>query len=67
MGLITLLSIFEPYRQALIPRGYIKLRSIRVLGIVLSVFCRREHLIHVKNLEAQYTRLSFGGFLVGIF
>ena len=50
-------------RNALVPHDYVKLRTIRLLGIVLSVFCRRKHLIHVKNLETQITRLSLGGYL----
>ena len=50
-------------RDVLVPHGYVKLRTIRLLGIVLSIFCRRKHLMHVKNLETQFTRLSLGGFL----
>ena len=44
-------------RAALVPHGYVKIKTIRLVGMVLSVFCRRKHLIHVKNMETQYTRL----------
>ena len=45
------------------PYGYVKVRSIRLLGIVLSVFCLTKHLAYIRNIETQYTRLSMGGYL----
>ena len=37
----------------LTPAGYIRIRSIRVLGIVLCVFCRRKHLNHLREIETS--------------
>lgn len=51
------------FRNSLEDKGYVKVKSYRLTGIILTVFCLRKHLIHVKNIETQYTRLSFGGFL----
>jgi hypothetical protein len=51
-------------RSALVVHGFIKIRTIRMLGLVLSVFVQKKHLIHVKNMESQYTRLSLAGFVV---
>lgn len=61
----TVLYIY--FRAALAPHGYVKIRTIRLLGIVLSIFVLRNHLIHIKNMETQYTRLSLGGYLVSSF
>ncbi len=49
--------------DCLLPRGYKRVRSIRLLGIVLSLFCRREHLLHLRKVETRYLRLSLGGYL----
>ena len=45
------------------PDGFIKVKSIRLLGIVLSVFCHEKHLVFLRNMETQYTRLSVGGYV----
>ena len=45
------------------PHGYIKVKSIRLLGIVLSVYCSQKHLVYLRNIETQYTRLSVGGYI----
>jgi len=45
-------------RQALAQKGLIKIRSIRLLGIVLSMFCLEKHIPHLRGIETQYTRLE---------
>ncbi|XP_037089573.1 uncharacterized protein LOC119109932 [Pollicipes pollicipes] len=45
----------------LAPRGYVKLRTIRLQGIVLSVYVLRRHVVHVREVEDKYVRLGFGG------
>ena len=52
-------------RSDLSGRGYVKVRSIRLMGIVLSLFCLTKHVPHIRGLETQYTRLGFGGYWVG--
>ena len=56
-----------PFSDALVPHGYIKVRTIRLMGLVLSVFIKKNHLIHLKRIETQYTRLSLGGYLVNCY
>jgi len=62
----TVLAGEDPWtgrlRQHLAPLGYVKVRSIRLVGIVLSLFCLTRHLPHLRGLETQYTRLGFGGY-----
>ena len=45
------------------PHGFIKVKSIRLLGIVLNVYCHERHLVYLRNIETQYTRLSVGGYI----
>jgi len=49
-------------RASLAPLGYVKVRSIRLVGIVLSMFCLVERAPFLRGLETQYTRLGFGGY-----
>ena len=46
--------------------GYVKVKSIRLVGIVLSLFCLSEHIGHIRGLETQYSRLGFGGYWVSL-
>jgi len=50
-------------RNVLAAEDYVKVRAIRLLGIVLNVYCLRKHLAFLRNIETQYTRLSLGGYL----
>ena len=45
------------------PHDYVKIKSIRLLGLVLSVFCLKKHIPYLRNIETQYTRLSAGGYI----
>ncbi|KAF0291269.1 Phosphatidylinositol 4,5-bisphosphate 5-phosphatase A [Amphibalanus amphitrite] len=47
--------------QTLASLGYVKLRTVRVQGIVLSVLVRRRHLVVVRHTEEQIVRLGLGG------
>merc|ERR1711872_442691 len=38
--------------------GYIKIRSIKLLGMVLSMFCLEKHVPYLRGIETQYTRLD---------
>jgi len=49
-------------RTQLAPLGYIKVRSIRLVGIVLSLFTLVKHVPHLRGIETQYTRLGFAGY-----
>ncbi|KAL2720896.1 inositol polyphosphate 5-phosphatase K-like isoform X1 [Vespula squamosa] len=40
---------------------YVKIRSQRLQGLVLNMFCLRKHITHLRLVEAQYTRTGFGG------
>ena len=53
-----------PLRRTLTPLGYVKLRTVRLQGIVLSVLVRRRHLVRVRDTEEQLVRLGLGGIWV---
>lgn len=49
-------------RGSLAPLGYVKVRTIRLVGIVLSLFSLSKHAASLRGLESQYTRLGFAGY-----
>lgn len=50
------------FRAYLKPAGFLKVRTIRLVGIILSLFCKKEHAPYLRELETQYTRLGFKGY-----
>ncbi|PSN56506.1 Phosphatidylinositol 4 [Blattella germanica] len=49
------------YRDVLAAKDYVKVKTIRLQGLLLSLFCLRKHLLHLRDIETQYTRTGFGG------
>lgn len=62
----TLLLGEDPWststRTQFAKHGYTKIRSIKLLGMVLSFFCLEQHVPYIRGLETQYTRLGFNGY-----
>ncbi|XP_071443630.1 inositol polyphosphate 5-phosphatase K-like [Hetaerina americana] len=49
------------FRDPLSKCGYIVARTIRLQGIVLTVFILREHILRIRDIETLYTKTGFGG------
>jgi len=62
----TLLVGEDPWtlaaRRTFAKHGYIKIRAIRLVGLVLSMFCLEKHVPYLRGLETQYTRLGLNGY-----
>lgn len=50
------------FKDVLITRGYIKIKTIRLQGLVLSVYSLKEHMLNLREIETQYTRTGISGF-----
>lgn len=61
MGMFTDDPWTKSFRETLKDHDYVKVRTQRLQGLVLNVFCKRKHLTHLRLIEAQYTRTGFGG------
>lgn len=64
-------SLFEdPWttecRRVLKAKGYIKLKSIRLQGILTIVFSLRRHLLSIREIESDYTRTGLKGMWASI-
>ncbi|XP_066595609.1 inositol polyphosphate 5-phosphatase K-like [Prorops nasuta] len=51
----------KSFREALKEYDYVKVRTQRLQGLVLNMFCLRKHITHLRSIEAQYTKTGFGG------
>jgi len=49
-------------RGAMYKNDYVLVHSIRLVGILLSFFCKRSHLISIQNIETSYTRTGLKGY-----
>lgn len=51
-------------REVLANRDYVKLKSIKLQGLLLSVFVLRKHLLQIREIETDYTRTGLSGMWV---
>ncbi|XP_018326027.1 phosphatidylinositol 4,5-bisphosphate 5-phosphatase A isoform X2 [Agrilus planipennis] len=62
-----LLDVFfeDPWTDAvktlLEARDYVKIKSVRLQGLILSIFCLKKHLINLRQIESEYTRTGLSG------
>lgn len=63
-------SLFEdPWSYAckeLLRRDYLKIKSVRLQGLLLVIFCLRKHLLNVREIESEYTRTGLAGMWVSL-
>lgn len=51
----------KSFREVLKKYDYVKIRTQRLQGLVLNIFCLRKHITHLRSIETQYTRTGCGG------
>ncbi|XP_014245943.1 phosphatidylinositol 4,5-bisphosphate 5-phosphatase A-like isoform X1 [Cimex lectularius] len=49
------------FRDLLAPYGYVKVKTVRLVGIVMSMFCLRKHIIHLRDMKTLCTRTGLKG------
>lgn len=52
------------FNNILCRQGFIIAKSIRLQGIILLVYSQMKHVIHLRDIEAQYTKTGLGGLWV---
>uniref|UniRef100_A0A8D8M2R1 Phosphatidylinositol 4,5-bisphosphate 5-phosphatase A n=2 Tax=Cacopsylla melanoneura TaxID=428564 RepID=A0A8D8M2R1_9HEMI len=51
----------KEFKNALAPHDYVKVKTVRLVGILLNVFCLRKHLSFLRNMESGVTRTGLMG------
>lgn len=54
----------QRFKELLSERGYVGIKSEQMQGLLLVLFTKREHLLHVREVETEYTRTGLGGIWV---
>ncbi|XP_046456550.1 phosphatidylinositol 4,5-bisphosphate 5-phosphatase A-like [Daphnia pulex] len=49
------------FRDVLAKHDYVKIHTVRLVGILLSFFAKKQHLLSIRNVETSYTRTGFNG------
>lgn len=49
------------FRTVMVKHNYIKIKTVRLQGLLLSMFCLSHHLIHLRDIETQSTKTGLGG------
>ncbi|XP_050350940.1 inositol polyphosphate 5-phosphatase K-like isoform X1 [Nymphalis io] len=49
------------FNKILCRQGFIVAKNIRLQGIMLLVYTQMKHVIHLRDIEAQYTKTGLGG------
>ncbi|XP_055532473.1 phosphatidylinositol 4,5-bisphosphate 5-phosphatase A-like isoform X3 [Wyeomyia smithii] len=63
----TLYNLFKDdlwtqrFKELLKERDYVVIKTEQMQGLLLSVFARRKHLLHLRQVETEYTRTGLGG------
>lgn len=55
------------YRTALAPFDYVKVKTTRLVGLLLNIFCLRKHVIHLRDIGTEQTRTGLLGLWVNYF
>lgn len=55
----------QKFKELLKERGYIAIKSEQMQGLLLILFSKRDHILHIREIESEYTRTGLGGMWVG--
>lgn len=42
-------------------RDYVVVKTEQMQGLLINIFTRRKHLVHLRDIESEYTRCGLGG------
>lgn len=54
----------QRFKELLGERGYVMIKSLQMQGLLLVLYTKREHLLHLREVETEYTRTGLGGMWV---
>lgn len=54
----------QKFKELLKIRGYIAIKSEQMQGLLVILFAKRQHLLHIRQVESEYTRTGLGGIWV---
>lgn len=58
--------MFIFYRDVLSDHNYVKVRTVKMVGLLLNIFCKRKHVHLLKEMETSETRTGILGLWVNL-
>ncbi|XP_055688987.1 phosphatidylinositol 4,5-bisphosphate 5-phosphatase A-like isoform X1 [Lutzomyia longipalpis] len=49
------------FKEMLKERNFVVVKTEQMQGLLLMIFTRKKHLLHLREIEAEYTRTGLGG------
>lgn len=56
----------QKLKDMLKPLEYLVAKTEQMQGLLLTIFVKRKHLYHIREIEGEYTRTGFGGMWVSV-
>lgn len=54
----------QKLKDLLKPLEYLVAKTEQMQGLLLTIFVKRKHLYHIREIESEYTKTGFGGMWV---
>lgn len=54
------------FKEILSTLDYVKIKTIRLQGLVLNIFALKKHILNLRDIESDYTRTGLSGMWVRI-
>lgn len=51
----------QKFKEVLKVRDFVSVKSEQMQGLLILMFAKRKHLIHLREIESEYTRTGLGG------
>lgn len=56
----------QKLKDLLKPLEYLVAKTEQMQGLLLTIFVKRKHLYHIREIESEYTKTGFGGMWVSV-
>jgi hypothetical protein len=56
----------QKIKEILKPLDYFVAKSEQMQGLLMTVFVKRKHLYHIREIESEYVRTGLGGMWVSV-
>lgn len=54
----------QKMKELLKPLDYVVAKTEQMQGLLLTIFVKRKHFYHIREMEGEYTKTGFGGMWV---
>lgn len=56
----------QKLKDLLKPKQFVVAKTEQMQGLLMSIFVKRKHFYHIREIESEYTKTGFGGMWVSL-